>query len=418
MSKIDTPEKARYFVEAHTFVEPAVGAGSLFFSFIEKLFRTGLRPSDITSVHFDLVDVNPKALNFIQEEASNLRREKALILKNLNFLNSNFLDHDFKSYSKPPVIFGNPPFVTNQRGQSRWKNCFADFLDRSLQIAGEMGSIQLIVPLSLTFSRDYRELRRSLIAKKGVVAFSNFDNVPDTLFKYGKPNQINTNKANSQRCTIVTSIPSSECGILSTRLNRWSKKDRRKVLSTPPIYFDVTKHLFDGQIPRPENSQVLKYLKIAVSSSDKVATHLSKEGRYKIHVAGVARNFIGIRENSGSSVNILRFADRTEFYRIFIVLTSDLFFDYWRTVGDGFHVTKSAIINFPIHEKLLSGIDSELPAASKLWRLRNRFSKFKINSGIFTQSYDFSDVSVSLYPVVKDIIFSPSYATNDGTSFA
>ena len=182
LCKIETPDKARYFVETHTFIEPSVGAGSLFFSFIEKLFRIGLSPSDISPVHFYLVDVNSEALNFVRDQVLDLNRDGVLTFRNISYLNSNFLKCRFESFVGAPMIFGNPPFIVNQKDQSRWKNCFADFLNRSLKIAGEMGSVQLIVPLSLTFSRDYCELRHSLVTNKRAVAFSNFDNVPDTLF--------------------------------------------------------------------------------------------------------------------------------------------------------------------------------------------------------------------------------------------
>ena len=404
LRNINTPNAARRFISGHIFIEPSVGAGSLFFAFIEKLLLVGLDPSDLSSIRFDLVDLNSKALGFVKNMVLDLSREGPFKLNNINYLHSNFLNYHNYVESGPVVIFGNPPFVNNKRGLSNWKNRFADFLERSIQIAGGTGSIQLVVPLSLAFSRDYVKLRQLLLAEERIVALSNFDNVPDTLFKSGKPNQFNTNKANSQRCTIVTSFPSYRRKILSTSLKRWSRRDRSEVLSTSPEYVDVTNYQFNEQIPRPQNVHVLKYLQVSGKCTRRVCNHVNREGYYAFHVSGVARNFVGIREQSSPSVNTLKFSNISEFYRIFVVLISDLFYDYWLTVGDGFHVTRSNIMNFPIHERLLEGIDSSLLPASILWKTRKRFNKCKLNSGMFTQSYDFSSAAISLYPWIEDIV--------------
>ena len=75
------------------------------------------------------------------------------------------------------MVFGNPPFVSNAKGSSVWKNSFADFVERSLAIAGTNGSVHLIVPLSIAFSRDYIRLRQLLTVERRTVALSNFDNI-------------------------------------------------------------------------------------------------------------------------------------------------------------------------------------------------------------------------------------------------
>jgi hypothetical protein len=397
---IEDPIAAQCFLNSHTFVEPSVGAGALFFALLEKLLSVGLDPIDVSNIRANLVDLNAKALEFIEQKIEDLKQESNVKFPNINYIQSDFLSCDFGRTSDPVMLFGNPPFVKNDKGTSPWKNSFADFFERSLSIAGTKGSVHLIVPLSIAFSRDYSGLRRSLTACKRTIALSHFDNIPDTLFKAGKPKHSNTNKANSQRCSIVSSMPSPDTVVLSTKLNRWSKKVRTEMLATPAQYIDVTGYRFDQQIPRPQNEDVFHYLQKASGVSQTISDHLDKNGRCALHIAGVARNFIGIRDEPGSSVNTLRFATKEAFHRVFWIVTSDLFLDYWLTVGDGFHVTRSNIMSFPIADTLLCGVNEDIPSAANLWRDRDAFCKSKLNSGVRTRSYDFSRLGGSLYPYI------------------
>lgn len=397
---IEDPVAARRFLNSHTFVEPSVGAGALFFAFLEKLLSVGLSPSDLSSIRANLVDLNAQALRFIELKVDELQHGDSLAFPNIKYVHSDFLSCDFSQVSTNLMIFGNPPFVTNEKGASVWKNSFADFVERSLAIAGTKGSVHLIVPLSIAFSRDYVPLRQSLIVERRTVALSHFDNIPDTLFKSGKPKHSNTNKANSQRCTIVSSVPSLDTVVLSTKLNRWSKKVRSEVLGAPAEYLDVTNHRFDQQIPRPQNAQIYQYLQNTLDDSHTISDHLDPQGSHELHIAGVARNYIGLRDEPSSSANTLRFAEKADFHRVFWIVTSDLFLDYWLTVGDGFHITRSNIMNFPITKSLLLGIDANLLRAANLWKNRKRYSKAKLNSGVRTRSYDFSRAGNSLYSYI------------------
>ncbi len=394
---IHEPVAALQFLKAHTFVEPSVGAGALFFSLLEKFLAVGVHPSELGAIHVDLIDLNAQALDFVKAQILVLEAAGDVSFEYTSYVHSDFLDCDYSRPSSPLMIFGNPPFVTNEKGISLWKNRFADFLDTALNDIGAMGSLHFIVPLSVAFSRDYSIMRASLIANERTIALSHFDNIPDTLFKSGKPKHENTNKANSQRCTIISSMPSPKTRVFSTKLNRWSKKNRGEFLATPAHYHNVTNYYFDDQIPRPQNENIFHYLQRSSKGRVTIEDYVSREGRYKLHVAGVARNYVGIRENAGSAVNTLCFSSKEDFLRILSIVTSDLFMDYWLTVGDGFHITRTNIIRFPIDDSLLTLVDAALPKAAQIWKTRKQYAKSKLNSGMTTKSYDFSDALDSLY---------------------
>ena len=397
LNDLDSPNDTLQFFRARKFVEPSVGAGTLFFALLEKFARMGIPPHVLAGIEVELIDINERALRFVSDQIESLSRAWAIKFSNIKLTCSDFLDSNIESASKPIVFFGNPPFVLNQRGFSQWKNLFADFLKFALNAAGSRGAVQFILPISIAFSRDYRTLRRDLRDTQCKISLSHFDNIPDTLFKAGKPRHINTNKANSQRCSILTVIPSNSLRIHSTELQRWSKKEREAVLSRSPRYFDVTDYAFDDQTPRPKNEWILGYL--GQSANPKCFQDwCDLNGKFSLSVAAVARNYIGIREIAAPGVHEIRFETKADFYRALLLLSSDLFFDYWLTIGDGFHVTKANIQGFPVDKDLLQKLTRKVAAARSMWNQRFRYAKTKLNSGKEMQSFDFSDAVTSLYP--------------------
>ena len=393
---IENPKSALDYIYSHHLVEPSVGAGALFFALLEKLCELGLPPEMLSQISVDLIDLNEQALDFVRSQVTTLEDQWGVEFSSIQYLHGDFQETTAPRTTKPLVFFGNPPFVSNPRGTSKWKNLYADFVEIALERAGEQGSVQFILPLSIAFSRDYRDLRQSLRDAKQKVVLSNFDNIPDTLFKSGKPLHSNTNKANSQRCSIVGVFPSEEFDLRSTQLHRWSKADRHQVLGKAPKYLEVTDYAFDDQFPRPTDERILYYLD--QSKNEKcLADLISETQKHTLYVGGVARNYIGIREEAGSGVHDLWFENREQFYVALNILASDLFFDYWLSVGDGFHLTKANLLCFPIHPKLEATLRSKKSKTQRIWSNRKKYAKTKLNSGREMRSFDFTHAFDSLY---------------------
>ncbi|MGE4430181.1 MAG: hypothetical protein AB7E05_05485 [Sphingobium sp.] len=137
---------------------------------------------------------------------------------------SDFLEWVSMNAFTDVVFAGNPPFVANPRG-ARWRNLYADFVEAMLSYRGVKG-ISLILPLSICFSRDYSDLRATIRAAGMGISASSYDNIPDCLFKSGKPDSTNTNRANSQRCTILNLGGPAPLLREASPLLRWSTADR------------------------------------------------------------------------------------------------------------------------------------------------------------------------------------------------
>ncbi len=372
---------AELFISHYAVVEPSAGAGIFFFVLLHLLHTRGVDPSFIQlNARLIGVDINFSGLRYLKR---NLRSIGIDILA----IKSDFRDVDLSGIDRKIVYLGNPPYVKSD-AKSSFDNLFADFISRSIDHRDGECSVYYIVPLSICFSRSYGKLRESILRKRYRVTLFNFDNIPDCLFYFGKPGAKNSNRANSQRCTILCLIPDRERHVFSSRLISWRTSERVKVLGSPPRVHDISNTLSIGQFLRPYSQAALEY--IASSESQKLEAWLAPTGNETLFLASVARNYIGIRAHESAGSIEYRFRNKTTLLRAVAVLNSREFFEYWRTVGDGFHVTRGVVTSFPLNKVLLTKIDENLQEVAKVWRHRARFAKTKKMAGKDVVSYDLS----------------------------
>ncbi len=396
--QICTAENAKTLILESRFIEPAVGAGALFFSLLEALLKLGLSPKALSVMRADLIDINSQALEFVRLQINVLELKWGVRFRGIRLLNRDFFKYHLRGKRGAPVFFGNPPFVANEKNTSKWKNLFADFLEHSMLLPKTPAHFHFILPLSILFSRDYMILRRMLRESNLEVSASSYDNIPDTLFKAGKPKNINTNKANSQRCTILSAVPTQKPRLFSSKLHRWNKAERLSLLASVPAFEDVTLYSLDDQIPRPANPLIASYVQSAALER-RLDSLIGTSKRRRLFVATVARNYIGVRDTGDENCNVFCFDNEESFLAALGIISSKLFFDYWLTVGDGFHLTKSNILNFPVTDRLYEAVKLHHDEVRKYWQHRRRFEKVKINNGKETRSFDFSEVAPKLIGV-------------------
>lgn len=397
---ITDKNSATEFCKVNHFVEPSVGAGALLFGLLYKLVSLGVDKKVLSQISVSVVDINISALDFVENHLNDFAQANDITFNNISYLHDNFLSLQWPNAKRPYCVFGNPPFVSNKKGQSAWKNIYADFLEAALKLTQSSGNVNMIVPLSLTFSRDYTQLRKLCKQAGSTIQISNFDNIPDALFKAGKPESTNTNKANSQRCSIISIIPCNDEKVLVSPLIRWFKSERESILKQSPSYVDITNYRFDDQIPRPSNSDILSYLQHSFECP-RLANYIA-DGPYQLHIGSVARNYISIRSAPSTANHTLTFKNENDFILVLSLLVSDVFFEYWKTLGDGFHVTKKNLYHFPVHPALVEEVKSKSRKFKLLWEKREKFQKSKLNNAKTVISYDFRN-QVQLSDLVRDI---------------
>lgn len=385
------PDQAVIFVRQHRLIEPSCGSGVLVYSLLAKLLDLGVPIEVMRDLDLHMVDFNPSALDYAKRKFDAINAALGADYFKPFFGHTDFLNYSGVKSKRPTIVFGNPPFVSNPRGAT-WKNTYADFVDRCLEVASPLAAMHFILPLSIAFSRDYKLLREKMRADRYTVFASHFDNIPDTLFKSGKPQSSNTNKANSQRCTILTAFSGAEYRLYSSPLHRWNTADRATLLSGRARFYDVTGYQLSDQFIRPASDAIALYLQ-GQNFSHRLGDLLDEKGNHKLFVGSVARNYISIRGEAGSGVQTFDLRTREDFYRFLGIVASDVFLQYWRSVGDGFHVTRSNILDFPVSNSLSALVDASVPKIKSMWSRRHQFEKKKLNSGRVVHSYDLSAVA-------------------------
>ncbi len=378
------------FVASNQLVEPSAGSGMFVFSFLKKAALLGATPECLASMRFHVVDINLAALRFFSERLHELERAVGVQFEGIGLVQDDFLEWAKATTISDAIFVGNPPFVTNPRG-TRWRNLYADFVEAMISYPGAKG-VSLIVPLSVCFSRDYTELRRQIKATGLGISASSYDNIPDSLFKMGKPESTNTNRANSQRCTILNiGGPEPALREASALLN-WSTAERATFLSTIPVFRAFSDEDPSNQIPRPASDMLAEYMR-KTAGAQPLRVFLSKIGKPAFAVGGVARNYIGIRDYDASEPGCIpiKIESKEAHALVLQILSSNLFYEYWRTYGDGFHVTVDLIERFPITASLAEQCRGNQAAAHRVWAARYAYAKEKLNSGRLIRSYDFRE---------------------------
>ncbi len=387
LKDINSKEKAAAFLSRATFIEPSVGAGMFLFSLLKKIFSLGCSLDDAKNIQIHMYDINSNALSFVKERYNALKKQYGSHFGVWKFHHKDYLSANLPKLKDRYIVFvGNPPFIRN-KPEAKWKNSFANFFEASYLYAEQAVDVAFIVPLSFNFSRDYAALRNRVLADKSTVFSVNFDNIPDCIFKSGKINSINTNKANSQRCSMVFAFKDGRARIYATELIKWPASERSRVFSSTPRYFNCSKILNFDQIPRPFSSDIAEYASTSAKSI-RFSSLFCTSGCKLLNVATVARNYISIRETETNNCHSIAFDNEKAFFVGLAILSSDVFFEYWKTFGDGFHLTKADIYNFPISAELLDWAKEISPYTRKVWAKRLKYKKEKLNAGVVSVSYD------------------------------
>ena len=314
------------------------------------------------------------------------------------------------------VIVGNPPYVSTKNlayslghhVSDRYSDIYAHVLQKSMQITFPSGRCGMIVPLSITFSRDFASLREE-VRHWGTSWLSSFDNIPAALFA-----------GVSQRCTILLSTPTSRSNF-ATRLYRWRAGFRASLMANI-TYARVERDFDVGSqgFPRLSNSDGERLLQLhlqSVSKAPATSTHVSGPPG-KLGFSPTARNFIStyleppptldgggtvIQDTeTGSSLSLAT----TELAIAGLAATSGMAcFWYWLTRGDGFHVTNSVLSDYlaPLPEMPSECQQNLRTIGELLHQSRNTALVFKKNAGKYVGNFNYQ--SLQALTLRADLIF-------------
>ena len=314
------------------------------------------------------------------------------------------------------VVIGNPPYVatkalTYSLGRhlsSRYPDIYAHILQKSMQTASTAGRCGMILPLSITFSRDFASLREE-VRQWGTSWLSSFDNIPAALFA-----------GVSQRCTILLSSPMGH-DTYATRLYRWRAQFRSSLIANV-TYTELQQDFDVGPqgFPRLSSCDGERLLRLHSQVASKVS---SDSGRRcdppgNLGFSSTARNFISTYleppptlEEDGTIIgdgrvgSSLTLATPGLALAGLAVTSGATCFWYWLTRGDGFHVTNTLLSDYlaPLPE-INAECQENLQVIGRLiHQRRNSALVFKKNAGKYVGNFNYQ--SLAPLTVRADLIY-------------
>ena len=300
------------------------------------------------------------------------------------------------------VIIGNPPYVNckslgyvvQSPKSLRFPDIYGYVVIQSHRITNKHGRGGFIVPLSLTFSFEFSDLRGH-IASSGTHWFSSFDNIPAALFS-----------GVSQRCTIWLSS-SAGSDWFATRLFRWRSAYRTFLLDN--VTYNKTANSVPTTsfgIPRLANRFGAKLLALHIKSSSSKLISPYDTGRATVRLgfSQTARNFIStyiepppvLHAVNGSVLGPTQcgwvtLSSDEKIFAALAITAGDVCFWYWLTRGDGFHVTNWLLIDLltPINSFPTDHLRRLATIGELLHKHRYSALVFKKNAGKYVGNFNY-----------------------------
>ncbi len=312
------------------------------------------------------------------------------------------------------VIIGNPPYVEYSKVKSTYSlinyltlpcgNIYAMTLERVLLLQSLGSYMSFIVPISAICS-DRTTLLQVLFQKMSTRWYSSFDIFPSRIFEGA-----------AQRLAILILANSSNksSSVLTSKYHRWYQ-DERTILMDNIKYTNTSEFDRVGWLPRVGSNIPVDILRKVTGKELK--NYMTNALVQPLYVHRIVNNFIKavdfapyFKKASGE----ITVSD--DFKRVYIddrfrlaamaVLSSSLFYWYWRCHGDGFHCGYRDIEKFPLSFSSLQNayLVSLVSLAKDLGKDLNEHAEIRIRNQVKTGRVELQTFFVGVSkPIIDEI---------------
>ena len=413
-------------------LDPAVGTGTFLLSFIDlnaKGTRRDLLENSIFAGDKNRLAVMATRLvlwaigDFSNELENNLVE---------HVIHTDYLSNDcadiWTNLGINAVII-NPPYVTHKVGDVNYKdfdckscgNLWTLFVERSIDIISKTETPQMvaIVPATIATSVKCKPVRGKIIDECKSLSMMHIDVVPGYLFKQGKTEKSastsNNTRAISPRVTIFSLNGKGPLAdVESTIFLRWHDSEREKLLIKKPEKVDVKAFTRDV-FPMGGKKEIKRFLKLK-SHQKTIGEILDKNGDYPLHLVKTSRYYISAARTDLGRPNMmeLRFKSHKIRDAVHAILVSNLFFWYWRVVGNGFQMSTTLVHDFPIPEDVEKLCNQVSELGEKLLDISDEVAVEKRNANKIMTNLRFDDRNQYVKLIDKQLL--ALYGLNDTTS--
>lgn len=339
-------------------IDPTCGSGA----FLESVFKYfkdlsdnylygELSNLDIINIIYG-IDINEDAINvskFRLLELSEYSDKIQNIIEN-NIINENLLlvDNERQKYD---IVIGNPPFFENFYENSIFRkrsNIYMHIIEKIYCMIKEISVIGYIVPISL-FTTERMSLMSDYIVKQSeLLQISYYADRPGCLFT-----------GVHQRLLIFFSLITNnkKKEIMTSGYNMWYTKDEKKLFKNNK-YINIDKNDYKNKLSNSTEKNILKKInKGDISILDCLSNTNNDNYIYLSKRIGFWVKCFYEKNTKSNEYAIYYLKDR--FFRILFLslFNSSIFYFYWITKSDCWHLTKKDIAGFKIPEDRLKLID-------------------------------------------------------------
>lgn len=300
------------------------------------------------------------------------------------------------------VVIGNPPYVATSKitGYSvkgletiSCPDIYAWCLERVADISDIKARTGMIVPLSLSFTSDFSDLRSLLYRKYKTNWFSHFARIPAALFA-AEVRVRNTIHIGARAGHVSSQY--------TTRLHRWFEAARPNLFSTLS-YSKYEPAPWSGRVPKlNSNALILSYEKLFKTGGAVGLSLVRQPTKHKLYFKKTAYNWLAFSLDPppcydlkwkllpDSNSAAVYFDSETQRDVAFLLLNGKLEFSFWVALGDDLNFPKWAFAELPTPLRHISAADEHLLRGytKELQTAVSEAIVYKLNAGKHVGSFN------------------------------
>ncbi len=294
------------------------------------------------------------------------------------------------------VVIGNPPYVARRKLADytfkgfQTEGCpdiYAAVVERGVDLCRDNGLAGMIVPLSLTFSRQFQPLRSRLYEQCAGNWFASFGRIPSALFSF------DTRVRNTIWIGWKSSRAPARC--YTTRLHRWFTAQRPALFQTLS-YAPFSPDAFGGVVPKLGSAPLLDAFESLLQAGYRLGDELSpRADGVPLHFKQTAYNWLTFAADqpptygpNGDAIpptqyGRVSFGEEESRDLSMLLANGKLMFAWWIGTGDDFHLTQGGFASAPLGPGQLPEEHRSclLARAAELERAMPEQVVFKLNAG-------------------------------------
>jgi len=327
-------------------------------------------------------------------------------------INQSFKSYDFVTQKpdinvKYHIIVGNPPYVEDYKSglspEIKYGNIYANVLKNAAEHLESNGSIGFIIPLSYVATPRMKKIRDDLFNVVTEQYILSYADRPDCLF----------NSVHQKLCILIGKSKGTSKRIFTGNYQHWYKEERGKLFERTQVI--ENNYSTDGFIPKLGTINDINIYKKVINSENRVSVYaISRIGTESVYVN--RRETFWMKAYRTPIINpeykVFSFKTSDEADYCYCLINSSLFWWYWISVSDCWHVSKDL-------NGFMAPVIKDCAVATRLAQaLRTRLEETKVYVGTKQTEYEYKhrDCVIEIH-AIDDYINSLYGLTSEESSY-